>query len=96
MYKLHHMDMAPDFPRFPYWEQMARRTRGDGVIDGKGSFGPYLDRRPVNPMNGFTRIECAPRVAYDYQVGGQQVGYVFDTSTGRLMATDDKGGIWRE
>jgi hypothetical protein len=96
MYKLQHTDLAPDFPRFPFWEQMARRTRGDGAIDGKGSFGPYLDRRPVNPMNGFTKIECVPRVAYDYQVGGQQIGYVFDTSTGRLMATDDKGGIWRE
>jgi hypothetical protein len=47
-------------------------------------------------MNGFTRVECAPRVTYDYQVAGQQVGYVFDTSTGRLMATDDKGAIWRE
>lgn len=96
MYKLQHTDLAPDFPRFPFWEQMVRRTRGDGAIDGKGTFGPYLDRRPINPMNGFTRIECAPRVAYDYQVAGQHVGYVFDTSTGRLMATDDKGGIWRE
>jgi len=96
MYKLQHTDMAPDFPRFPFWEQMARRTRGDGAIDGKGTFGPYLDRRPVNPMNGFTKVECAPRVPYDFQVGGQQIGYVFDTSTGRLMATDDNGGIWRE
>jgi len=96
MYKLQHTDMAPDFPRYPFWEQMARRTRGDGAIDGKGTFGPYIDRRPVNPMNGFTKVECAPRVPYDYQAGGQQIGYVFDTSTGRLLATDDKGNIWRE
>jgi hypothetical protein len=96
MYKLQHTDLAPDFPRFPFWEQMVKRTRGDGGFDGKGQFGPYLDRRPINPMNGFTKVECAPRVTYDYQVAGQQVGYVFDTSTGRLMATDDKGGIWRE
>jgi hypothetical protein len=96
MYKLQHTDLAPDFPRFPFWEQMVKRTRGDGATDGKGQFGPYLDRRPINPMNGFTKVECAPRVAYDYQVAGQQIGFVFDTSSGRLLATDDKGGIWRD
>jgi hypothetical protein len=96
MYKLHHTDLAPDFPRFPMWEQMVRKTRGDGMPDGKGSFGPYLDRRPVNPFNGFIKVECAPRVAYDYQVAGQQVGNVFDTSNGRLFATNENGGLWRE
>ena len=44
LYKLQHVDLTPDFPRYPFWEQMVRRTRSDGTSDGKGTFGPYLDR----------------------------------------------------
>jgi hypothetical protein len=95
LYKLQHVDLPPDFVHYPYWEQMVRKTRSDGAFDGKG-FGPYLDRRPINPTNGFTKIECVQRITFDFKLQGQQVGYIFETSSGRLLATDDEGGIWRE
>ena len=95
LYKLQHMDLPPDFVHNPAWEQMTRRTRSTGAFDLRG-FGPYIPRRPVNPVNGFYKVETASTVPVNYKVHGKQVGYVFENSTGRLFATDDQERIWKE
>src|SRR5258706_3074202 len=94
LYKLQHVDLPPDFAHNPGWEQMTRRTRSNGTFDLRG-VGPYT-RRPVNALNGFFKVETVVNVATGYKVKGQQIGYVFETATGRLFATDEQGGLWRE
>jgi hypothetical protein len=94
LYKLQHVDLPPDFEHNPGWEQMTRRTRSNGTFDLRG-FGPYT-RRPVNALNGFFKVETAANVPASYKAKGQQVGYVFETATGRLFATDEQGAVWRE
>lgn len=95
LYKLQHMDLFPDFVHNPAWEQMTRRTRSTGAFDLRG-FGPYIPRRPVNALNGFHKVETANTVPANYKVHGQQIGYVFENSTGRLFATDEHGKLWKE
>jgi hypothetical protein len=95
LYKLQHLDLYPDFVHNPAWEQMTRRTRSTGAFDLRG-VGPYLPRRPVNPLNGFYKVETASSVPANYQVHGKQIGYVFDNSTGRLFGTDENGKLWKE
>jgi hypothetical protein len=95
LYKLQHMDLPPDFVHNPAWEQMTRRTRSTGAFDLRG-VGPYLPRRPVNPVNGFYKVETAHTVGPDYHAHGKQIGYVFENSTGRLFGTDEHGKLWKE
>jgi hypothetical protein len=95
LYKLQHLDLYPDFVHNPAWEQMTRRTRSTGAFDLRG-VGPYLPRRPVNPLNGFYKVETANTVGPTYRVHGKQVGYVFENATGRLFGTDENGKLWKE
>jgi hypothetical protein len=95
LYKLQHVDLPPDFVHNPGWEQMTRKTRSTGAFDLRG-FGPYVMRRPVNAINGFYKVESAATVPTNYKAKGQQIGFVFETSTGRLFATDEDGGLLKE
>jgi hypothetical protein len=95
LYKLQHVDLPPDFAHNPGWEQMTRKTRSTGAFDLRG-FGPYVSRRPVNAINGFYKVETATTVPTNYKAKGAQVGYIFETSTGRLFATDEEGSLLKE
>jgi len=95
LYKLQHVDLPPEFARSAMWEQLTRRTRSNGAFDLRG-FGPYLPRRPVNALNGFSKVECVATLTPNYKPKDQQVGYVFETSSGRLYATDEHGAIFKE
>ncbi len=95
LYKLQHVDLPPDFVHNPGWEQMTRKTRSTGAFDLRG-FGPYVSRRPINALNGFYKVETAATVPVNYKAKGQQIGYVFETSTGRLFATNEEGSLLRE
>ncbi|MDB5323891.1 MAG: Redox-sensing transcriptional repressor Rex [Phycisphaerales bacterium] len=95
LYKLQHVDLPPDFAHNPGWEQMTRKTRSTGAFDLRG-FGPYVTRRPINAINGFYKVETAATVPVNYKAKGQQIGYVFETSTSRLFATDEEGSLLKE
>jgi hypothetical protein len=95
LYKLQHVDLPPDFVHNPGWEQMTRKTRSTGAFDLRG-FGPYVTRRPANAINGFYKVETAATVPTNFKAKGQQVGFVFETSTGRLFATDEDGSLLKE
>jgi hypothetical protein len=96
LYKLQHIDHPPDFGRFASWEQMRKRTRPDGTIDPHGNAEPLLDHLPVNAQNNFSKVEAVGRISPTYRAKGKEVGFLFEISTGRLLATDPSGAVWRE
>jgi general secretion pathway protein G len=95
LYKLQHADLPPDFARHPGWDGLTRRTRSDGSFDPRG-FGPYLDQPPFNPLNGHTKVEAVRTLSSATRAKAKDTGYLFETSTGRLVATDATGGVWAE
>jgi hypothetical protein len=96
-YRLQHNDLNPDFVRYPAWEQLLRRTTQTGAIAtpaAKEGYGPYLAQPPTNPVNGYVAVEAVPAIK-SYKPH-QKIGYVFETSTGRVFATDSTGALLKE
>lgn len=89
LYMLQHKDQVPDLKRYPKWEQLTSRTREDGTPDPAGKFGPYVKSVPLNPRNGSTEVDVVERTARGY-VPARKVGYVFESSTGRIWMTDEQ------
>src|SRR3954470_10270511 len=59
LYKLQHADNYPDFKN-QGWSQLLARTNSRGQpATGQESFGPYLQRKPVNVLNDSSEILVA-------------------------------------
>ncbi len=96
LYKLQHDGTAPDFGRYPAWEQMLDTTRADGTL-GAGDLGPYLRSMPINPLNGHGRVAVvAADVKPGQRVRAEGVGFVFSRATGRIWCTDAIGRIFND
>jgi hypothetical protein len=95
LYRLMHRDELPDLLGRG-WEQITRRTKDDGTVSEKGTCGPYLLQRPVNPMNGLSHVMAVASVG-DKDLpatatpGKAGAGFLFEASTGRLWITDASG-----
>ena len=86
-------DELPDFNRFPNWEQLLKKTEADGTISRKAQYGPYLVDKPVNPSNGFSAVEVLNAPPDALHKAGANIGWVVDTGTGRLWATDEEANV---
>lgn len=93
LYKLQHQDQLPDFQRFPKWEQMLKKTESDGSITRKAPYGPYLVDAPVNPANGFSDVQALDGPPQAGHKAGADIGWVVDTRSGRLWATDEQANV---
>jgi hypothetical protein len=96
LYKLQHSDNPPDFSKHG-WAQLTSKTKPDGLITDSGAIGPYLHAAPVNPLTQSSKVlitRGAPKAGFQYQDG--DCGFLFDESTGRLYALDDRGRIFDE
>lgn len=92
LYRAQHAGRFPEFLTHPDWEQLTERTDENGAFDPAGKFGPYFERPPVNPGNGGTQVQVVrtpPGPGFLCTTPG--VGYVFDASTGRIIALDPQG-----
>jgi hypothetical protein len=92
LYKLQHGNKLPEFSRYPAWHPLTHRTRPDGTIASTGSAGPYLKSPPVNPLNGFGSIglvRAEPKAGK--VMPGEKLGFIFCTTTGKLLATARDG-----
>jgi general secretion pathway protein G len=82
LYKLQHGDAYPTADGLINgtwaWGSMLTTTLS---YDGK-VVGPYLQQTPTNPMNGFTAVGNSPAA---------NTGWVFQTTDGRIFATDKTG-----
>jgi hypothetical protein len=96
MWKLQHYDRAPEFGRFPDWEQFTKLTSTSGSLfisakPGTQMCGPYLVSKPVNPINNrsnvyVTDVDLAP----GEPVPGP-VGFVFNPGRCTFQVTDVSG-----
>ena len=95
LYRLMHRDELPDLVATG-WEQLLRRTRPDGTVADDGPCGPYIQQRPVNPLNKLTFVAAVSGAHKDElpsaPAGSPGAGFLFELSTGRLWLTD-AGGV---
>jgi competence protein ComGC len=89
LYKLQHDDEVPDLNRYPKWEQLTSRTRTDGTPDPAGKHGPYLKNIPVNPRNNSSAVEVVERIPDGWRPT-KKVGFIFESSSGRVWITDER------
>ena len=69
------------------WESLSSKTNEDGDITPKGTLGPYLLDKPVNPWNQFDTIyemETPVAVAAKYAEYAAKYGWLYDPKSGQL------------
>jgi hypothetical protein len=92
LYKIQHNDKLPEMSRYPAWAQLTKKTRPDGTPSAEGSFGPYLQSPPVNPLNGFAGIGLMKKAPTPGHVTrAEKLGFIFVTTTGEIVAMDKDG-----
>ena len=101
LYKLQHLDQLPTTlvaggAGTASWAQMVERTNADQSVTGTPTFGPYLQQAPLNPLNSNAGIGVVSGTT-DFGSGGVantsgSVGFVLNTTTGKIWATSSKFG----
>jgi hypothetical protein len=71
---------------------MTVRTNDDHSTTGTPQFGPYLQSAPRNSLNGYPSVAVvtADVVAGD-AVTGTNIGFVLNTTNGKIWATNKSG-----
>jgi hypothetical protein len=97
LYRLQHNDKYPDFGTYPEFEQLTQFTSNGGrtseIKTPNEYYGPYFQRKPVNPINGKSNIVVVttqPKPG-DAVPNGQSCGWVFCTFDGKFSVTDAAG-----
>jgi hypothetical protein len=96
LWKLQHYDRAPEFHRFPNWEQFTQNTSTSGsmFISGKAGTqmcGPYLSAKPVNPINGRSNVYVTDVDLAPGEPVPSPVGFVFNPNRVTFQVTDVAG-----
>jgi general secretion pathway protein G len=80
LYKAQHGDLLPDLVA-NQWVQFLSTTNPAGTVDATatGIYGPYVNKTPVNPLNGNSTVATAAAAG---------VGWVYDPTSGALSATN--------
>jgi prepilin-type N-terminal cleavage/methylation domain-containing protein len=86
LYMLQHGDKAPPLTGSD-WTALTEQS----TYSGK-TLGPYLTFTPANPLNGFSDVQTVSNdVAGGDPVSGSNIGFVYNSRTGKLWATNHKG-----
>jgi general secretion pathway protein G len=95
LYKLQHQDKLPDVTGAG-WVLLTNKTTMQGTT-GSGSFGPYLQAIPVNPLNNGTNVVQGTGAA----ISGSNAttGWVYDygtagNGTGKFWATGSTTNVY--
>jgi general secretion pathway protein G len=101
LYKLQHLDQLPSTlvaggAGTTAWAVMVEKTNADQSTTGTPTFGPYLQQAPINPLNNSSGIGVVSGTT-DYGAGGVangagSVGFILNTTTGKIWATSSKFG----
>jgi general secretion pathway protein G len=80
LYKVHHGDVLPDLVTYQ-WDPFLLHTNYAGALDNTatGIYGPYVNKAPINPLNGSSTVAAA---------AGAGVGWVYNATDGTLNATN--------
>ena len=88
LYKLQHQDKLPNLIG-SNWALLTSKTDVTGTVTSAGSFGPYLQQTPANPLNNGTNVVQGTGAA----ISGSNAttGWVYDygsgTGTAKFWAT---------
>jgi hypothetical protein len=94
LYRLQHQDRIPDFARYPKWEQLLQKTDDAGSVSPRGRIGPYIQKVPVNPHNGFSAVEVVDQdPPAGFKPKSRNVGWIVNSESGVLWGTDAKGAV---
>ena len=105
LYKLQHQDKLPNVVSATgaNWNLLTQKTDVYGAVSATGSFGPYLQADPVNPLNNQKGViqgtgAAAPTGAttgwvYDYGTAGNGTGKFWATGTVTTMYFDEGTGL---
>jgi general secretion pathway protein G len=90
LYKLQHNDKLPtaflNTGTTDDWSAMVGQTDVQGNTTGT-DFGPYLQQKPTNSLNGFTAISVGDT---DPAAGVASCGWLMNNVTGKVWATSTK------
>lgn len=96
-YRSQHHNNLPDFNDFPGWDQLIKKTDARGLVTEKGEFGPYLERPLQNPHTGTARVQVVDKSpTLRFKALSSSVGYVLDSTSGKVWAVDAQGELVRE
>ncbi len=95
LYKIQHNDVLPGQGTggATFVQSMTGYTDVDGTVKaapGAGVYGPYLQKIPTNPWNGFDTVREGGAAA-----PANTEGWRFDTTTGEFQADDNaEHALW--
>jgi len=95
LYKIQHGDDLPidinDGTAQQLIDALTNKTLLDGTVDANGTYGPYMQKFPVNAVNdkgglaaGILIVDDTPDAAYN----SADHGWIYDKSTGEFFAVD--------
>ena len=104
LYKLQHQDKLPNIlTSGTGWTLLTQKTNVAGTVTSVGSFGPYMQATPVNPLNNQSGViegtgAASPTGAttgwvYDYGGTGVGTGKFWATGTVTTMYFDEGTGL---
>jgi len=101
LYKLQHLDQAPpdisgsvtgSVDGAAAFNLMVVKTDADHTANVSGTFGPYLQATPVNPLaNSSAVFVVTADVTPGAASGGASAGWVYNRVNGKFWATDTDG-----
>ncbi len=92
LYKLQHQDAKPALLGTSGWTLLTSKTDQYGAVTTVGSFGPYLQQIPTNPLNLGTGIVQGNGGAF---TATGTTGWVYDyASTGKFWATGSTTSVY--
>lgn len=88
LYKMQHEEALPAITGLDWTDLTTKKPNAKGVLCG-----PYMTTTPRNPMNNFSEVLTitGPDLTWGDAVGGVNIGFVFNTDTGKVLATNTTG-----
>jgi general secretion pathway protein G len=83
LFKLQHRDAAPLLITTG-WTVLTSKTLDTGVVDASGTFGPYMQQDPINPMTGSATVAALADV-------DASTGWIYDEATGEIHGVNKAG-----
>lgn len=108
LFKVQHNDIVPGIDEgadgtaswkimLKYTDQVSTKTTDTGIadkkdVDNKIIYGPYLQQAPLNPMNNLTGVKVVDTTPAE-GTAETGFGWVFNSATGEVYATDKDGKV---
>jgi general secretion pathway protein G len=90
LYKMQHDEALPAISGSNWTDLTTQKPNAKGVLCG-----PYMTTTPRNPMNNFSDVVTitGPDLTWGDPVAGVNIGFVFNTETGKVLATNSNGTL---